>query len=154
MIPLKKAPLPDDLAEWLGKQQERLNDLIAGAQPIPENLMSAYRDPEVKKIIKRETREKCAYCESKILHVDHGDVEHKLPKSRFPNLRLTWSNLTFVCGICNEHKSDYFNATLPLLDPYTDTPLRLPGGAWANDFLGPQSEERTNNSKTTSVEQA
>ena len=29
-----------------------------------------------------ETHGKCAYCESKIKHIDYGDIEHILPKNK------------------------------------------------------------------------
>ena len=69
-----------------------------------------------------ETAEKCAYCESKVLHVDYGDVEHLLPKSRFPHLRYSYENLTFACSVCNIKKGDFFDAETPLLNPYEDKP--------------------------------
>lgn len=56
---------------------------------------------------------KCAYCESRITHVDYGHVEHFHPKGG-ANGRLDytfkWSNLLLACGICNgpEFKGDQF----------------------------------------------
>ena len=122
MIPLKKASLPSEMANWLEERQQRLNALLAAKEEVPESLTSSYRDSKVKQLIKSETFDKCAYCESKILHVDHGDVEHLLPKSLFPQFCLTYSNLTFVCRRCNQFKSAYHNDEAPLLNPYTDNP--------------------------------
>ena len=67
-----------------------------------------------------EAYEKCAYCESKIRHVYVGDVEHIMPKSRFPRLRLQYRNLAYACWQCNSAKGDFYDGTQPLLDPYED----------------------------------
>lgn len=70
---------------------------------------------------------KCAFCEAKILHVDHGDVEHFRPKGGVadaPNgpmhlpgyywLAYVWDNLFLACAICNQTgKRNLF----PLADP-------------------------------------
>lgn len=122
MIPLMKASLPADVAAWLEERQQRLDALLATGAEVPEALEASYRDPDVKKFIKLETSEKCAYCESKITHVDHGDIEHILPKSLFPQYRLTYWNLTFVCKRCNQFKDVYHNDALPLLNPYNEKP--------------------------------
>jgi uncharacterized protein with PIN domain len=122
MIALMKAELPAEVARWLQERQSRFIEARAAGQDVPESLLASYRDPEVKAAIRSETCDKCAYCESKILHVDHGDVEHILPKSLFPQYRLTYSNLTFVCKKCNQAKSDYHNPAAMLLNPCSDAP--------------------------------
>ncbi|WP_159605004.1 HNH endonuclease [Hydrogenophaga sp. PBL-H3] len=76
----------------------------------------------MKALLRAETSDKCAYCESKVPHVDYGDVEHILPKSVKPELRYDYSNLTYACGICNNKKGEYYDAAMPLLDPYRDQP--------------------------------
>jgi uncharacterized protein (TIGR02646 family) len=67
----------------------------------------------VKRLLVELFHKKCAYCESKITHVDYGDIEHFRPKSgplAFIELTFEWSNLLFACGICNgaEYKGDRF----------------------------------------------
>ncbi len=106
MIKLTKAPVPEVL-ERNGEAWTRdyLNYLNQG-QEAPEHLASQYRHVEIKLTVKEETSDKCAYCESKLSHVYHGDVEHIKPKKRYPALRYTWDNLTFVCAICNNSKRD------------------------------------------------
>jgi uncharacterized protein (TIGR02646 family) len=51
---------------------------------------------------------KCCYCEKKI-ELKHNAVEHFRPKVKYWWLSWSWSNLFFVCEICNEHKSDSFD---------------------------------------------
>jgi uncharacterized protein (TIGR02646 family) len=70
---------------------------------------------------------KCAYCESKVTHVDYGHIEHYRPKSLFPELTFEWDNLLLACGICNgaEHKGDRFPEAAdggPLLNPCEEEP--------------------------------
>ena len=83
---------------------------------------SRYNHPDVKAGVVAETNGKCAYCESKVLHIDFGDIEHILPKKDRPDLWFDWNNLTLACSICNNSKRAYFDEDLPLLDPYLDEP--------------------------------
>ncbi len=72
---------------------------------------------------------KCAYCESKIRHVDYGHIEHFRPKSK-PESRsfaFEWGNLLLSCAVCNgaEHKGDRFPEAAaggPLVNPCEDLP--------------------------------
>lgn len=51
----------------------------------------------------------CAYCETAISDGLNVDIEHKIPKSKFPNQEKLWENLVISCKSCNEHpKSDYY----------------------------------------------
>ncbi len=70
------------------------------------------------------------YCESRPLHVAPGDVEHLLPKSRFPDLIVEWDNLAFVCPDCNRGKGDYYDQSEPVINPFVEDPaahLRFAG---------------------------
>lgn len=66
-----------------------------------ENAESKYNHPEVKNALKDMFSGKCAYCESYVLHIDYGDIEHFAPKSIYPHLCYDWDNLLLSCGICN-----------------------------------------------------
>ena len=77
-----------------------------------------YNHTDVKAALKKETSEKCAYCEAKITVVAHGDIEHVSPKSLDPTLTFAWENLTFACQICNQKKSTKNG----ILDPYSIEP--------------------------------
>jgi len=122
MIPLEKHPEPQILAQSSDKwTSEYLKHVTNQTEP-PASLVQKYKLPEVKDVIKNETHEKCAYCESKITHVYPGDVEHILPKSKRPDLIFKWDNLTLACFDCNNSKRDYYNENEPLLNPYVDDP--------------------------------
>lgn len=87
---------------------------------IDKNKQNKYNKPPIKEALKLETKEKCAYCESKITHIYPGDIEHIIPKSKFPRLTFTWKNLTLGCYWCNNKKRDYLNRNCKLLNPYVD----------------------------------
>lgn len=75
-----------------------------------------YSDSEVKEALIKLFKGKCAYCESKFLHVYSGDVEHFRPKGEIeeatPNkkpgyywLAADWDNLLLSCRNCNQKLS-------------------------------------------------
>jgi len=86
-----------------------------------------YGAKSVKNKLKGVQRNKCCFCEARVAHVSHGDVEHFRPKGGFQQdegdelikpgyywLAYDWSNLFLSCQICNQiHKKNLF----PLADP-------------------------------------
>lgn len=83
---------------------------------------SRYRHRDVKAVLVAETHGKCAYCESKLLHIHHGDVEHIVPKSLEPIRTHDWDNLTLACEICNQNKSNRDPRAENIIDPYAEDP--------------------------------
>lgn len=73
---------------------------------------SVYSDRKVKDKLIDLFNEKCAYCESKFLHVYSGDVEHFRPKGKIKEatpqkpgyywLAANWDNLLLSCRNCNQ----------------------------------------------------
>ena len=62
-----------------------------------------------KKQLKKESCDKCAYCEAPTAIVAHGDVEHFRPKKVYWWLAYCFENHLFACQICNQtYKSDKF----------------------------------------------
>lgn len=127
MIKLSKQPEPQVLqlngAQWLKVLQDKIS---AGELPTDAE-KSHYRHPEIKTALKVETHGKCAYCESRLLHIAFGDVEHIAPKSLKLADTFRWDNLTLACDVCNTYKKDASN----LVDPYTNEPEKF------FKFLGP-----------------
>lgn len=122
MISLKKKPIPSILKhkceEWTAELMVYVND----NENIPEKIQGRYRDTEIKDTLIEETNGKCAYCESKILHIDYGDIEHIEPKKKVPKKTFQWDNLTLSCRKCNLKKKEYYDPSLPLINPYLDNP--------------------------------
>jgi uncharacterized protein (TIGR02646 family) len=88
-----------------------------------------YGHKTIRKALVEMFHGKCAYCESRIVHVDYGHIEHFRPKSRtqFKRLTFDWSNLFLACAICNgpEYKADRFpeqNEGGPPINPCDDYP--------------------------------
>lgn len=90
---------------------------------------SVYAHPDVKSELIGIQHGKCCFCESRITHVDFGDIEHFRPKAGFRSapeddlqrpgyywLAYEWANLFFCCALCNQrHKANLF----PLMDEST-----------------------------------
>ena len=88
---------------------------------------------------------KCMYCESKILHVYYGDVEHIKPKSKFPELKYEWDNIGYVCAKCNGAKGDKYFEDTPFINPYIEDPEShvVPIGAFLYPKKGSERGEIT-----------
>jgi len=88
-----------------------------------------YGDKTVKEALILAQHDKCFLCESKITHIDYGDVEYFRPKKAFRQsdeesltypgyywLAYDWKNLFLACTLCNQrHKKNLF----PLANPKT-----------------------------------
>lgn len=132
MIKLQREKIPATLKRNVKKWTQELLDAIEQHKPkkAPDRYWNKYRKTEVKKALQAMSHDKCAYCESKISHLDYGHIEHYRPKSRYPHLTFAWENLLLACAICNgaEHKGDRFplkdgDETQPLLlNPCDDNP--------------------------------
>ncbi|MFB7251361.1 HNH endonuclease [Microbacterium sp. NPDC056234] len=110
----------------------------------PEDFPWSHAD--IKAALIAETAGKCAYCEARMLAVSFGDIEHIYPKSMFPELVVSWNNLTLACSGCNQRKSSKYDASSEFINPYVDDP------AEHLFFLGPAVYERTNRGMYTIVE--
>ena len=87
---------------------------------IPASIWNRYRHNEVKQELQKMYGELCCYCEQRIGHVAFGNIEHRQPKSVFPELTFDWNNLHLACPVCNTAKKDKWNSTHPILDAAVD----------------------------------
>lgn len=120
MIKLNKQPKPQILQNNGSSWTQQLMRYVNNGNDIPAHVGGRYRHDKIKDAIKIETKEKCAYCESKVTHQYPGDVEHIIPKAVYRRLTFIWNNLSFVCYWCNNHKRDYVDKTCKLMNPYKD----------------------------------
>lgn len=127
MIKLNKVAEPQILTNNEAHWTKVVADKLAKGEEPTDAEKSKYRHPEIKVALITETSGKCAYCESKILHIAFGDVEHIEPKSKTVQNLFKWNNLTLACDRCNTYKSNVEQ----LFDPYAEDP------ADAFEFLGP-----------------
>ncbi|WP_257744559.1 HNH endonuclease [Burkholderia glumae] len=99
-----------------------------------------YKHPKNKAALLEASSGKCMYCESKFVAIDHGDVEHILPKSKdkFPHLEFEWSNHGISCTKCNGAKSDKYDKNTPFINPYDEDPSDF---WWHSIFISLQKKE-------------
>ncbi len=97
---------------------------------IPSKQFDSEYWKKAKTQLKKESSEKCAYCECKVPQVAHGDVEHYRPKDLYWWLAYNYDNYLFCCQICNQtYKSNNFPllgtklAGPKLLATHTETDL-------------------------------
>jgi uncharacterized protein (TIGR02646 family) len=148
MIQLRRLPEPLNLTRnkhrwstaYLGARVAYQANPNARTKKSKEAAEKKYNKSYVKSTLKLMFHEKCAYCESKITHIDYGDIEHFRPKAHFPNLCFEWNNFLLSCGICNgkQYKSDIFPEAAdggPLINPLEENP---------DDFLVFEFDVQTN----------
>ncbi|WP_299764437.1 hypothetical protein [uncultured Dokdonia sp.] len=83
----------------------------------------AYSHKDTKKVLKKVFNSKCAYCESFIMHIEPGDVEHFRPKAEIHTadggvlipgyywLGADWKNLLLSCIKCNRSNNEAINVS-------------------------------------------
>ncbi len=122
MIKLEKLQEPARLSANAAKWTKTLLDKEANGEEPTAAERSRYRHPDIKAVLVQETHGKCAYCESRLQHIHHGDVEHMFPKSLDPAKTFEWQNLTLACEICNQNKSNKDPLLNHIIDPYEIDP--------------------------------
>jgi len=125
MIKLDKSPCPQVLTDNKDSWTRELLEALSCGDTLTTTQKTRYNHRDIKDALVAETFGKCAYCESKIRHIDHGDIEHVLPKSKRPEVAFSWVNLTLSCRVCNRNKGDYLcedDDHAGLIDPYQDQP--------------------------------
>jgi uncharacterized protein (TIGR02646 family) len=124
MIKVKRSAKPPILVQ---KAKEWTETLLAKTKKDRKLAESKYQHKQIKVCLVKMFHGKCAYCESQIRHIDYGHIEHYRPKSRFPKLTYSWTNLLLACGVCNgkAHKGDKFPQKKEggrLINPSIDDP--------------------------------
>lgn len=112
------APMPPVFNQPNGKvaRERAANDLLAAQQKFKEMKFTAYKDPSIMATLASLFQGKCAYCESRYVAAQPGDVEHFRPKAQvavkdgagvvttkagYYWLAAEWSNLLPSCADCN-----------------------------------------------------
>lgn len=98
--------------------KEARGQLAAGKTPDQIKIEIESKWAETKEQLLAETHHKCAYCETSMLAVAFGDVEHYRPKSRYWWFAYVYDNYLASCAICNQRfKSDQFEFSGAALPP-------------------------------------
>ncbi len=122
MIRLQKTVKPSILVSHAANWTKALTDKLARNEKPTKAEASRYRHEDIKLALIEETKGKCAYCESKLLNIEYGDIEYIYPKSLDPLKTFEWDNLTLACDICNGNKSNKDPYIESILDPYIANP--------------------------------
>jgi len=135
MIHVIRTPEPPILTKKANKWlKEYLNAIktfnanpIAANKEKKKNAEKKYNHYQIKIALKNMFFRKCDYCESHVLHIDYGHIEHYKPKSMFPDQCFDWENLLLGCSVCNgpEYKSNHFplsNQKGPIINPTIENP--------------------------------
>ena len=122
MIKLDKLDKPQILVDHADTWRDEILAKLANGEELTKTDKSRYSHPTIKEALKVETAGKCAYCESEVLHITFGDIEHICPKSENPELWVEWLNLTLACTVCNNNKRNYNVTPDNFIDPYTIDP--------------------------------
>lgn len=124
MISLHKSAMPAVLVQNGVEWTRVIVEKMARGEELTQAEKTRYRYPQIKQAPVEETHGKCAYCESKLQHIHHGDVEHIFPKSLRPEQTVDWENLTLACEICNQNKSNRDPHVEQIIDPYAVDPAQ------------------------------
>ena len=123
MIKVERTEEPEILRN---NKEEWLNQLrCATSKSEKEKIAKKYRHSQIKQALIDMLNDKCAYCESKITHIEWGHIEHYKPKSVYEELTFEWTNLLLACSICNVNKDKKFpveNDNGPFINPCDDEP--------------------------------
>ncbi len=127
----KPAILVRNEKKWLEEYKKALadyqNDPCQANKKKRDSAEKKYNCTEVKNALVSMFSGKCAYCESDVLSVSYGEIEHFRPKSKFPDSCFDWNNLLLSCSVCNNksHKGDLFpdsNDGGPFVNPAEENP--------------------------------
>lgn len=100
------SPGGEELARWRAYFEAKAEG-IETKKPT----FSAYGRDQVRTTLKDAFHGKCAYCESEVLSIGHGDIEHWRPKGAVKGsaaeggywwLAAKWENLLLSCALCNQ----------------------------------------------------
>jgi CRISPR/Cas system Type II protein with McrA/HNH and RuvC-like nuclease domain len=122
MIRLRKGREPAVLVKNSAKWTKEFCEFQGRLSEMPPAMRYRYRDSTIKAAVRQDSHDKCVYCESSISQVHPGEIDHIEPVSRRRDLVVAWDNLALVCSECNRAKGDYYEPTLPLLNPFVDDP--------------------------------
>jgi uncharacterized protein (TIGR02646 family) len=128
---LRRIVLPPKILSALAAYQDTLDRAIPteSAKPAPRlselietawgarRANAALRGVELALAAMSSGLKRCMYCEDS----QGCDVEHFRPKGPHPDSTFHWSNLLWICAICNRQKNDAFEPGM--LDPTVDDPL-------------------------------
>jgi len=86
---------------------------------VPKTPNNIPTDDKFRQRLEDDFNSKCCYCEDNQIK---GEVEHFLPKSKFPHLEFEWNNLLWACHDCNNIKGNKYEIENPIINPTIEDP--------------------------------
>lgn len=136
-----------DILRTKGKKEAKKNLDFANKGEWNNLKFKVYSHDDVKEALIKLFNGKCAYCESLVLHIYPGDIEHFRPKGKIEEanpsqtpgyywLAADWDNLLLACRNCNQNLKHlvFGNLSKETMGKMNQFPL-------ANDFKHVQSHK-------------
>lgn len=128
MRAVQRGPVPQSLQQNAKAWTKDLLDAVAAhkkdkTKKVPDSIKNRYNQPDVRKALEEMYGGYCCYCDASVGEVAHEHIEHRKPKSIFPELAFQWENLHLSCPKCNMAKGNDFDDADPILDPTEDRPI-------------------------------
>lgn len=123
MRAVSRPAMPTSLAENGEQWTKELIDALTASEKDNNRIRTCfnrYRTRDVRKALEEMYKELCCYCESKVGAASYSHIEHRKPKSEFPELTFSWDNLHLACQICNQSKGPKWCISSPILDSVHD----------------------------------
>lgn len=127
-----RPPVPDSLkknsTKWTAELLVAVKAYKTKGTKVPKPLINRYKQPDVLDALKSmygngKGGYYCCYCESEFDMVAYPHIEHRKPKSIYPELTFDWNNLHIICPKCNMAKGDKYDKSNPVLDAVADIPI-------------------------------
>ena len=112
--------LKDNGRKWT---KDLLRELEKRELKTSDPLFSKYNEPDVKNTLNVMYENTCCYCEANLHIVDYPHIEHRKPKSTYPQDTYNWDNLHLACEKCNMRKGKKYDEVNPILDSVSDVPI-------------------------------
>lgn len=119
--PEKPKSLVENADNWT---HELINELkTLSYSKVKDSIKNRYRQDDIKEALETMQDNLCCYCESEIEKATtFSHIEHRKPKSLFPEESFNWNNLFLICPVCNTNKSNQWDEENEILDCCIDLP--------------------------------
>lgn len=153
-----RPPTPDSLKvnakKWTVELLLAIKANKTKGTKIPPKSINRYKQPDVLDSLKKMYGNGkggcyCCYCESEVETVSYPHIEHRKPKSIYPELSFEWNNLHLACPKCNTAKGNQYDKANPILDAVSDIPISDHLGYIESDTCGIYRETTSDRGITT-----
>jgi len=123
---VKRLPKPTSLgnaSKWKKALLDKIKECKKVGTKVPRSFYNKYKKSDVRKALEDMYEGLCCYCEGRVGVVEFGHIEHRKPKTEYPQETFDWDNLHLACTTCNTLKGDKYDTKYPILDAVNDSPI-------------------------------